>query len=371
LPSDVFEAIKSCTVPDPGFVQDKDKPLRIRVFLAHNVLTRAPYTLWKFKNLTLLDLEHNRLHVLPGAISNLTSLEILNVAKNVLRWLPYQLLKLVGPGKNLKTVKLEPNPLFKPYAMGQKAEFLKTWDYWLQNFVLEKRLWHPKEVVDNCCLGRGLRVGFSFYVNGKRDTVWRLADVSEPFAYPRTDVPCEPSSPAGVGDEAKRSCYYIAATPVYHYSRFGVPQKPFDHPYDLQPWTHQVEATPYKSEHALPLPPLPGVRSLLDTALISLPSEPELLDSKQKFMDSLPRQMHPALEAAIEAQWEGGRRCDVCDRPYVIPRREWLEYWVVETHGLTELLTKPFELFWPILRRGCSPGCVRENGKPMEWLGTT
>jgi hypothetical protein len=93
----------------------------------------------------------------------------------------------------------------------------------------------------------------------------------------------------------------------------------------------------------------------------------DLADVEQ-YADRLPPHVFTDLKLALQVQKQGGRQCDVCGKHFLIPRREWLEYRVVGPEGLDKLLAEEFEGFWPFLRRGCSPGCVRENGAPMAWL---
>lgn len=76
-----------------------------------------------------------------------------------------------------------------------------------------------------------------------------------------------------------------------------------------------------------------------------------------------PKPVLAALDLANAVkEEEGDRMCSVCERSYVIPRTEWIEFWhrIPVNPMNPELLTGigMDELFLPFLRRGCSWRCV-------------
>jgi hypothetical protein len=165
-------------------------------------------------------------------------------------------------------------------------------------------------------------------------------------------VPCDLSSPAGDWGANKRSSFYIASSPVYKYSPSGNPEAPFDHPPLLPPHRYLVKASPFRPD--LCPPPLPGVRSLYDMAMASCLAHTDLSDLERDDGKALPAHVLADLKLAIQAQKQGGRQCDVCERHYLVPRCEWLEYWVVGTSDdvfgpmdVTDMSRANFERFLP------------------------
>ena len=67
----------------------------------------------------------------------------------------------------------------------------------------------------------------------------------------------------------------------------------------------------------------------------------------------IPESILPLLQEAWTSQDAGQKLCSVCEKPYIITRTEWLEWW---SHFLThETLARPF------IRRGCSWACVPDS----------
>ena len=73
-----------------------------------------------------------------------------------------------------------------------------------------------------------------------------------------------------------------------------------------------------------------------------------------------PSLIYRFLTCAAEHQAAGGVRCSVCNREYIIPRTEWVE-WYPD-------ITRPGQYPIPFLRRGCSWQCVASLDEvPPAW----
>ena len=88
------------------------------------------------------------------------------------------------------------------------------------------------------------------------------------------------------------------------------------------------------------------VPSLLESAL----RECTKLSMLEQLLSVLPEDSASLVSRLLRDAWtvkeDGGKTCSVCDRNYIVPRTEWVEWW-----------TENCELV-PFLRRGCSWKCV-------------
>ncbi|KAK3987433.1 hypothetical protein QBC44DRAFT_271076 [Cladorrhinum sp. PSN332] len=100
-------------------IVDKDvafeqKDPKIKLFLSNNRLTRFPPSLLNIEHLTDLSLRANNLTELPASITQLTNLRSLNIAQNQIRYLPSEFLQLLRKGGKLRSLQIQPNPLWLP-----------------------------------------------------------------------------------------------------------------------------------------------------------------------------------------------------------------------------------------------------------------
>ena len=84
--------------------------------------------------------------------------------------------------------------------------------------------------------------------------------------------------------------------------------------------------------------------------------------------DSPPRPLQ-LLKYARDVKEAGGNECSLCGQNYIIPRTEWMEWWI-----------SPWDIFGrplPFLRRGCSWKCtpnlddVDEAWRDCGWISPT
>lgn len=104
--------------------------------------------------------------------------------------------------------------------------------------------------------------------------------------------------------------------------------------------------------------PSNNVPSLRELALREVCKLPDLENLTDEEISQYPPLVAPLIRKAIEARLEGGRICSVCERPYVIPRTEWTEWWDLTFYGPG--IAPPAEWIrpMPFKRYGCSPSCA-------------
>ena len=102
------------------------------------------------------------------------------------------------------------------------------------------------------------------------------------------------------------------------------------------------------------------VLSLLELALRTCAQDPQLDQMLPYLSVHYPPPVYEFLKRTVEHKVAGGVRCSVCDKEYVIPRTEWVEW----HSGISGPWLRPL----PFLRRGCSWQCVVDFEElPPEW----
>ncbi|KAI4210220.1 MAG: hypothetical protein LQ351_006898 [Letrouitia transgressa] len=127
---------------------------------------------------------------------------------------------------------------------------------------------------------------------------------------------------------------------------------------------------------ATPTAPLriPGDRdstpSLLELSLRACFTSPQIAQLPF-LLPKAPEFLRQHLKNAYWLTAQGGQACTVCGKPFIVPRTEWVEWWVLEPKkdGLPEngfaqsQRLAPMKPLVPLLRRGCSWACVPEAAR--------
>jgi hypothetical protein len=101
----------------------------------------------------------------------------------------------------------------------------------------------------------------------------------------------------------------------------------------------------------------PSSRSLTQVALLNCCNQQDLADLPQWLLDDLPPNVRKLLELARDVQESGGRLCTSCHKRMVIPRKQWIEWWSMNTyHDYTSSPPKNGKAY-PFLRRQCGLRC--------------
>lgn len=356
LPSSIFSRL-STVVKAPQFLDTdglhspSEKHFHslqptIQVFLANNSLSSLPLSTWALENLSVLSLRNNNITNLPASISHLRNLVELNVANNNLRWLPWELLHLIGPGKPLTKILVLPNPLVRGV---QLEDIFPTDNDWrIPSSEPEFRAMSDelrRRTVSSTVTSASIA---SSWMLKLMEELWKLMkqDASDELKLRGPQILWEKSSTFSF------SKLFIAASKVCNFQSDGTA------PNGIVPFAAiQGDFVPAQTSP----PRRPGVSvapSLLELAVSACSVYPDL-DALISLLENSPLPVIRALRSAQAAREEGGRICSVCDRKYIIPRSEWIEYWHIVPYA-TKIINVE-ELFWPFLRRSCSHSCERSN----------
>lgn len=123
-----------------------------------------------------------------------------------------------------------------------------------------------------------------------------------------------------------------------------------------------------------------NVPSLFELALQKCQQLPDLIEIQEWCTPSLngeeagPTTLSKPLALAQEANAHGGRlECTVCGRPFIVPRVQWTEWWLIRLVTMLTTHTQEIESQCPInafvvpfLRQGCSWACVVGNTSEEE-----
>ena len=321
----------------------------LQLFLQKNLLRNLPAELWNLENLTVLSLRNNKLTYIPPSIARLQHLRELNIACNRLRYLPWELLKLIGGEGDLNTngplrsVTILPNPLFQALRITQNSA---------EAYVIPA---DGGKNMDKAQSFREIMQSTSDAAASKEAAWFEKLHQSYSDILHRQDE----SKPGSHVSWNTVKPIYMSSTPVIYFDVDGSPldSNSFPAPSRIPHTNHALLFTLHLDEdHRIMKPSASRVHSLFELATLraqnvsTLPLLPE----------DIPNTIFKTATTIREE--EGERRCSVCNRSYIIPRTEWVEFWHrVPVHVLTpERLTASGldELFLPFLRRGCSWGCV-------------
>ena len=74
----------------------------------------------------------------------------------------------------------------------------------------------------------------------------------------------------------------------------------------------------------------------------------------------LPTDAPEAVKSAVQSTWrlkqQGGQQCTSCKSDFIVPRAEWIEWWLLPADRV-----RYNEAAIPFLRRVCSWGCIAET----------
>lgn len=328
----------------------------LQLFLQKNRLRNLPAELWNLENLTVLSLRNNKLTYIPPSIARLQNLRELNLACNRLRYLPWELLKLIGgesdfnTNKPLRSITILPNPLFQALRMTRNSA---------EAYVI------PTDKKKNMDKAQNFRERIQFTNDpaASKEAAW-FAKLHQSYA----DILHQQ-------DESKSDDHvswntvkpiYMSSTPVIYFDVDGSPLDSNSYPVPSRiPYSnHAILFTlPLDESHQTMESSAGHVHSLFELATSSAQNVSTLPQLHKLLPEDTPSTVFNALKTATTIrQEEGERRCSVCNRSYVIPRTEWIEFWHrIPIHVLfPEKLTASGmdELFLPFLRWGCSWGCV-------------
>ncbi|KAI9640403.1 hypothetical protein NHQ30_011148 [Ciborinia camelliae] len=303
----------------------------LRIILSGNSLTKLPAELFNLNRLIFLSLRNNKLREIPPGIGKLKNLEDLNVSQNNLGYLPYEILDMLVGG-TLYDFQLHPNPFYMPMARSDSTEKVAT------HLEIElQRKWPfirdpPLRSAENS--SRFVRQTIN--IPRPRFPENDSPPPSTQGAYPPHGMfretaftPAVPSEPIS-GEKCTLS--YQFRTEVRFLNLYGQcvkgPLFPSDPHWQMSGRHIQL---PVARLDDIPEPPVvqSRVQSLMEKALQSCSSHPELLQF-ENLLRHPPPQIPSLLRRAENISYSGPTPCTVCNRSFVIPRTEWIEWWEIE-----------------------------------------
>ncbi|KAH0021389.1 hypothetical protein KCU78_g6148, partial [Aureobasidium melanogenum] len=308
---------------DQKITVDHFAPLtpNIKLFLSKNDLQQLPSELWNLGNLAVLSLRSNSLTEISPSIGRLRNLHELNVAGNQLSFLPFELLALVE--NKLVQLSLSPNPFVQPLPLPTSTMLRnvpsKTDDCLRELHRLRVR-----------CPDIDMRVP-SHEALLHRLYASRLYTASE-------------------GPKSKST--YVASSSTTFFEIDGSVVRPRFRAYTAY-------STPdYSASFERPSPP-----SSLRSAAPSLFELSARACARSQYVGQLsallPEDASPpvntAISKVIESKQLGMQHCSVCNKQFLVPRAQWVDYYYV---GPGSEMCSPSELFRPFLRKSCSWVCV-------------
>ncbi|TQN64799.1 CCR4-NOT transcription complex subunit 6 [Colletotrichum shisoi] len=315
--------------------EQKDPALQL--YLYRNPLIRLPGAIFDLQHLTVLSLRGCRLRELPPAIGKMRSLRTLNLAQNLLRSLPAELLRLMAAPSSLEELLLQGNHFFqaaeRPHLAdvetlggSEDSELVEAWKPGFDGVAARFAARSPVHYLDSS--------GFSH-------SEFRLDPEAVIVQIDRQD-----------GEEGGAS----AAAPS--------------------------SSAPYQSKSAgrcVASAKGSRVPSLMELALRSAYRSSDLNELPNYIPDSLGH-LQALLERAADQREVGGLTCSVCRKPFVAPTTQWLEWWQVclvesrQKEAGYAVRARPWtdldeenDGAVPFLRRGCSWKCGPAHVKEGQW----
>ncbi|KAL3419919.1 Leucine-rich repeat-containing protein 57 [Phlyctema vagabunda] len=320
----------------------------LKIFLGSNRLASLPATLFSLDRLTFLTLRDNRLEELPPGIGRLKNLEVLNVSQNALSHLPYEILELVAKDGTLKSLQLHPNPFYESRnPVEEEAETEEETISPIFGTIRKQPQTGRSNLFDaesNPSTNYEYSSNWQIAYNCRSEV--RFRDISGSLLkgpiFPK-DSAHEKSRLQLLGalDSAGSNSIHVAGVddiPVAPASRGTGPS------------------------HA---------PSLLEVALNSCSKTPQLPYLSELLPEDSPKHLEDLLLQASAKKESGGSQCTICQRSFIIPRTEWIEWWEITSVADTRApasAASPLrqkenerdrvESMVPLMRRGCSWLCV-------------
>ena len=273
----------------------------LRIFMSSNRLQSLCGEIYKLRDLSVLSLRQNQLTELAPAIGRLSNLQELNVSTNQLRWLPWEILALVG--SKLKVLSIYPNPFIQPRPIisldvnSYGAEIHSQPNTLSVNASFTDRYREPEAMAT---------------------TTVSFLDI--------TGVPCRGSAPP-----PSITSHYVST-----YAKFP---------------SHEQSIGRDNTQQSF-------VPSLMELALQGCTKSQYFFELPFLFPEDVSRRLSRLLQDAWQTIEAGGKQCSVCGRNYLIPRTEWIEWW-----DCVPSKKSTFE-YVPLMRRGCSWKCLPDFGAP-------
>ena len=325
----------------------------LRIYLASNELKHLPGEIFNLEHLGVLSVRNNELEELPAAINRLRRLTELNASNNAFRWLPFELLDLLPCPSKLKILHLHPNPFYEPYASDDNTRSLS--------------LSPPRSLAEDT---QASRLQGSINCENPEHDHSKQAEWKARFKC-RSYVRFFDSDGT------------LLKGPQFFKGRDGSSLRLSNLPGCSSPRATRGRdiqvAPPDDMPEAPAARPASSAPSLLELCVKTWAKTPNMPNLDEYLNRDHPEKLQRLLDGArnLRETEASERKCTICDRRFVIPRTEWIEWWEIErstslSHGVlgrfvgaaAQIVTGNrrdiIESQVPFMRRGCSWRCLPE-----------
>ena len=310
------------------------------------------------ENLVFLTIRNNNISELPQAIGRMWELKELNVSCNGLRWLPWELMRIMGSNAgHLVRFRCRPNPLFIP-ASTDNVTMLRAFGDTLDATKAESnRLKEIRGRLSGNKQRKKKNKNVCLYIDWARKINKELNKrlENQPKQGPLMRVS---------GKHFKSAPIRLGMTAITYFDNKGalMPNSPLA-PSSLP--EHQSILAPVKFEYKASMPSIAdsvagrsGAPSLKEACLRVCVRNTGFKDIDKIVPADAPQAIWNAIGWAKRTKEDYIKQCSVCWRQYVMPRAEWVEYWHCEPDSL---LCTTENIAVPVLRRVCSWGCAHPD----------
>ncbi|KFY35114.1 hypothetical protein V494_06195 [Pseudogymnoascus sp. VKM F-4513 (FW-928)] len=132
-----------------------------------------------------------------------------------------------------------------------------------------------------------------------------------------------------------------------------------------------IHGSPTKGPDASTARPVSNTPSLLELCVKTWADTPNMPNLDEYLGGAYPEKLQQLLDNArtLRETEAPGRKCTICNRRFVIPRTEWIEWWEIKQSPAgkvtSEETVRPRDVIesqLPFIRRGCSWRCVPAGG---------
>ncbi|MCJ1309285.1 hypothetical protein MMC25_002944 [Agyrium rufum] len=312
----------------------------ISLYLSSNDLSDIPGELYRLTKIENLSLRNNQLSTLSPAIGNLTNLLELNLSTNNFRYLPFEITHAATA--SIQKLHLQPNPFLRAYSQVLGRAFFE-----------EDRIIYPETQQPDAFARPPVRARRTFPCVKLTAHVCAVSAVSylDPSGFSCRGSAPAPSSTSQFLNDVRASVTSAG---------FGSTEVSPSH-FPASGSTSRVPSLVElslrccaRSSNLASLPTLlsPSTTTTSDDLNIpssSVPNHNEDQDQDQE-NEPFPAHLLNLLKRVYLDRPAGSKLCTVCEREYIVPRTEWIEWW----GRLASSAGSPV----PLLRNGCSWQCV-------------
>lgn len=307
----------------------------IKLYLYGNRLASLPAELFRLENVTVLSLRNNELGAIPHAVARLRKLKELNIAGNNIHNLPWELMRFVDCQGDEKQIITRPNPLVEPTKIEGPSP--------LASVTVHTNLEDFSRWGDTGAYYDGLRQ--AYLDHGPLDMRAELELRLKLGRLRQTQYFQEASRAGKELSVRQEELIYLVSSAVRYFGVDGTPLR------RSRPEDDNHHAVINSLRDAPELDDCSFSPSLFELALKAIQKEYSL----QELPTDSPHTIASGLQTAALGVEFGNQTCSTCDRLFIIPRAQWIEYWHNGSPSDAELKR---EKILPFMRKACSWRCA-------------